>query len=282
MEPLSVVVISAAVGGVAGKFVGRAWDLGEKWLSTYFKDHAPKASEEAQQNSLDFLDQLAKRVKALEQQGEQYKKIIGDSLNHPDFSVLLQKALISSAQTGDRQKHELLARLVSDRLTQSPESLFALCSKLACDAVPMLNLRQLKALGLLANLWFLRPVGCPPNMPKEISNVWASEWLERRLYFYQDLTLTTLDFLHLASVSCVTYDPLISRDLKKVLSTTAQNGFAFDYEALCNSEVGKKIIELWKLGLNHATPTTVGQLIGVFVSDMLTNTSSSLDGWGEL
>ena len=118
MEPLSIAIISGAVGGVAGKFVGKVWDSGQKWLSRYFQDHAPKAREEAEQNSLDFLNKLAERVKTLEEQGNQYKKTIEDSLNHPDFSVLLQKAMISSAQTEDKQKHEFLARLVSDRLSQ--------------------------------------------------------------------------------------------------------------------------------------------------------------------
>jgi len=214
MEPLSIIAISAAIGGVAGKFVDRAWQLGEKWLSNYFKDHAPKAREEAERNSLDFVNQLAERVKTLEEQGEQHKKLIKDSLNHPDFSVLLQKAIISSAQTDDKQKHELLARLVSDRLTKEPESLFALSSQLACDAVARLNIRQMKILGLLTNLMAVRPRPFPPSqIPKEIFDIWFVKWLEARLYVYQDLTFISMDFLHLESLSCVKWDPIVSRDL---------------------------------------------------------------------
>lgn len=281
MEPLSIIAISAAAGGVAGKFVDRAWNLGEKWLSSYFKDHAPKAREEAEQNSLDFLNQLAERVKTLEQQGEQYKKTIEDSLNHPDFSALLQKATISSAQTDDKQKHELLARLVSDRLTKGSESLFALSSKLACDAVSMLNLRQMKILGLLTSLMLVRPQPFPPtHIVKEIFNIWFIQWLTQRLHVYQDLSFQYMDLLHLESLSCVRVS-IGSRNLEKMLSPAKETGFSFDYKAFCETEVGKKVEELWKAGLQHAIPTTVGQVIGIYASDMLTSTTTSFDGWGE-
>lgn len=280
MEPLSIVLISAAAGGVAGKFVEKAWDSGQKWLFDRFKDHLPKAQEQAEQNSLDFLAELAQRVKTVEQQGGQYKKIIDDSLNHPDFSVLLQKAIISSAQTDDKQKHELLARLVSDRLTKEPESLFGLSSKLACDAVSMLNVRQMKILGLLTNLILVRPRPFPPQVPKEIFDTWFMKWLEDRLHVYRDFTFHYMDLLHLESLSCVRVS-IGSRDLQKILSPPKESGFTFDYKVFSGTLVGNKIEELWKSGLNHAIPTTVGQVIGIYVSDMLTNTTTSFDGWGE-
>jgi len=282
MEPLSIIAISAAAGGIAGKFVEKAWDSGAKWLSNYFKDHEPKAREEAERNSLDFLSQLAERVKLLEHQKEENTKLIEDSLNHPDFSVLLQKAIISSAQTNNKQKHELLARLVSDRLTKEPESLFGLSSKLACDAVSMLNVRQMKILGLLISLMAVRPRPFPPpQVTKEIFDIWFVKWLEERLYVYQDLTFNNMDFLHLESLSCVKWDPIVSRKLNKMLSPSEETGFTFDYKVFSGTLVGRKIEELWKLGLNHAIPTTVGQVIGIYVSDMLTNTTTSFDGWGE-
>jgi len=282
MEPLSIIAISAAVGGVAGKFVDRAWNYSEKWLSNYFKDHAPKAREHAEQNSLDFLAQLAQRVKALEEQGTKYKTTINDSLNHPDFSVLLQKAIISSAQTNDKQKHELLARLVSDRLTKGSESLFAITSKLACDAVSMLNMRQMKILGLLTNIMMVRPHPFPPpEIPKEIFNIWFVHWLKERLNVYQDLTFAYMDLLHLESLSCVRVS-IGSRDLQKTLSPPKESDLTFDYKAFLATEWGRKVKELWESDLKHALPTTVGQVIGIYVSDMLTNTTTSFDGWGEL
>jgi hypothetical protein len=283
MEPLSIVVISAAVGGVAGKFVDRAWDLGEKWLSSYLKDHDPKAREEAKHNTLDFLNQLAERVKILEQKGKQYNKFIEDSLNHPDFSILLQKAIISSAQTDDKQKHELLARLVSDRLTKEPESLSALCSKPACDAVSALNVGQLKILGLLTELVFQRPFHYNRELLKEWSNTGLPERLTQNLHVYRGLTLTYRDFLHLESLSCIRWNPDISDDYmhRPAPSDIGGLAFIFDYKEFSNAEVSKAIVKLWETEFGWATPTTVGQLIGRYVSDMLTNTTTPLNRGSE-
>lgn len=161
MEPLSIAIISGAVGGAAGAFSKEVWDLGKNWLHSYLKDHKPEAIAKAEQNSLDFLAQLAQRVKTLEEQGEQQKKVIEDSLNQPDFSILLQKAILSSAQTEDKGKHEILARLVADRLIQDGESLLALCSKQATDVIPMLNSGQMKILGVLTTIFFIRPKTFP-------------------------------------------------------------------------------------------------------------------------
>ena len=281
MEPLSIIAISGAVGGIAGKFAEKAWDAGQKWVSSYFKDHAPKAIEKANENSLDFLAQLAQRIKTLEEQGEKNKRLIEDSLNQPDFSVLLQKAIISSAQTEDKQKHELLARLVSDRLTKGSESLFALSSKLACDAVSMLNVRQMKILGLLATLIMLRPRPFPPlEIPKEVFNIWFIQWLTKRLHVYQDLDIRNMDLLHLESLSCVRVS-IGSRDLQKILSPPKERGLTFDYKAFSATDIGKKVNELWESELKHSLPTTIGQIIGIYVSDILTKNTTSFDGWGE-
>ena len=76
-----------------------------------------------QQNSLGFLSELAKKVKDLEEKGEQQRKIIDESLNQPDFAALLQKAMVHSALTEDKQKQELLAQLVANRLSGETESM---------------------------------------------------------------------------------------------------------------------------------------------------------------
>ena len=54
-DPLSLVALGAAVGGAAGKFVEKAWNSGEKWITSYFADHRPKAIAQAQANSAEFL-----------------------------------------------------------------------------------------------------------------------------------------------------------------------------------------------------------------------------------
>jgi hypothetical protein len=280
MEPLSIVAISGAVGGVAGKFVEKAWGLGEKWLSDYLRGHLPKAREQAQQNALDFLSDLAQRVKKLEQQTGKYKQTLEDSLGDPGFSTLLQRAIISSAETSDKQKHEVLARLVSERLTKKSESPFALSSKLACDALSALNITQMKILGLLTTVFTVRPTNLPlPGTSKELFNIIFQDWLIKMLQVYVDLTFTEMDLLHLESLSCAKWDPIVSRDFQKLFEYTKEKGFAFDYEIFSATPVGNKTVQLWETGLKRALPTTIGQLIGIYVVDMLTGTTVSWDGW---
>ena len=113
-DPLSRVALGAAVGGAAGKFVEKAWDSGEKWITSYFADHRPKAIAQAQANSAEFLGDLAQRIKTLEDRGEVSKQDIDTAQEHPDFSVALQKALLTAAQTDDKQKHQLLARTLAE------------------------------------------------------------------------------------------------------------------------------------------------------------------------
>jgi len=263
MEPLSIAIISGAVGGAAGAFSKEVWDLGKNWIQGYFKDHAPKAIAKAEQNSLDFLAQLAQRVKKLEKQGEQQKKLIEDSLNHPDFSALLQKAMISSAQTEDKRKHELLARLVADRLTKESESLFSLTSPLACDAISRMNIKQMKILGILATLFFIRPNGFPrTDIPQQITSVWWSRWFTERLKIYLDITPITMDFLHLESLACIKYDTVLSRNLEKIISFPDTSGLKFEYKLFSKTEVGKKVNQLWE-SLQNSFPTTIVILIGI-------------------
>lgn len=281
VDPASI-ALGAAIGGAAGKFVDKAWNLGEKWISSYFKDHAPKAIEKAQLNSLEFLSDLAKRVKNLEKQGVQQKKIIEDSLNHPDFSVLLQKAMMSSAQTEDKQKHELLARLVSDRLTKDSDSLFTLTNQTACDAIPRINANQMKILGLLATVFFIRPTPFPPtNKSQQEMEDWWSEWLEEKLSYCQDIHPNLMDYLHLASLSCTKWEPVLERELEELINFPKNSGIKFNYTAFSQTEVGQKMLQLWESGLGGALPTTIGILIGIYVSDMLLNTETSLEQWGE-
>ncbi len=282
MDPLSIAIISGTVGGVAGVFSKEVWDLGRNWIHSFYKDHKPKAIAKAEQNSLDFLVQLAQRVKTLEEQGEQQEKVIEDSLNHPEFSALIQKAIIASAQTEDNQKHQILANLVADRLTKESESLFALSSQLACDAIAKLNLRQLKILGLLSTLWFIRPTGYPlPTLEKEQFTKFYMDFLTPILNKYKGLTFHKWDLLHLESLSCAKWDPLVSRDLKKVL-TPSERSEDLDFTIFAETEVGKEIKRMWESDLQQCTPTTLGHLIGTYVTSNLVNVDISLEGWGEL
>lgn len=277
MEPLSLIAIGAAVGGAAGKFVEKAWDSGEKWIQSYFKDHKELAQKKAIENTIDFLNELAKRVKLLEESKQIPKDKIETAQDHPDFSAMLQKALLTSAQTENKDKHIILARLVSERLKSEPESILALGSKMACDAISYATVNQLMILGLAVNFYVIRPNPYPPAGVNETNfQDWLDNWLIVRLKPYQSIKYKSIDIIHLESLSCLKVNTFIRRGLNDMFK---KDNLTYDFEKMKEIQLKNTMKEIWKDGLEKIDLTTVGQIIGVSVSDLLTNTNTSFIGW---
>ncbi|MDR1516674.1 MAG: hypothetical protein LBS52_01000 [Dysgonamonadaceae bacterium] len=276
MEPLSIIALGAAVGGAAGKFVEKAWDSGEKWIKTYFKDHNEVAQQKATENTMDFLNELALKVKALEASNQVPKEVIDAAQNHPDFTALLQKALLTSAQTDSKDKHTVLARLVSERLKSKPESILALGSKMACDAVAYATVNQLMILGLAVNFFAIRPNRYPPFFINETSfQGWIDSWLIVRLKPYQNISCRQIDLTHLESLSCLKINAFIERGLNGMFR---KENLIYDFEKMTDPSLKESMKTIWN-NLQKIDLTTTGQIIGVSVSDLLLNTSTTFDGW---
>ena len=277
MEPLSIIAIGAAVGGAAGKFVEKAWDSGEKWIQTFFKDHKEVAQQKATENTMDFLNELAVKVKQLEESKQISKEKIDSAQDHPDFSALLQKALLTSAQTDNKDKHIILARLVSERLKSEPESILALGSKMACDAISYATVNQLMVLGLAVNFYGIRPNPYPPIGINETNfQSWLDNWLIIRLKPYQNITFRQIDITHLESLSCLKVNTFIGRGLNDMFR---KDSLSYDFEKMRDIPLRDSMKKIWNEGLEKIDLTTVGQIIGVSVSDLLTNTNTTFDGW---
>lgn len=277
MEPLSIIAIGAAVGGAAGKFVEKAWDSGEKWIQTFFKDHKEVAQQKATENTMDFLNELAQKVKQLEESKQISQEKINSAQDHPDFSALLQKALLTSAQTDNKDKHVILARLVSERLKTEPESILALGSKMACDAISYATVNQLMILGLAVNFYGVRPNPYPPLGVNETNfQEWLDNWLITRLKPYQNITFRPIDITHLESLSCLKVNTFIGRGLNDMFK---KDNLSYDFEKMKDVTLKTSMKKVWDEGLQKIDLTTVGQIIGVSVSDLLTNTTTTFDGW---
>jgi hypothetical protein len=276
MEPLSIILISAAVGGAASKFVEKAWDSGEKWIQSYFKDHKEVAQQKATDNTMDFLNELAQKVKQLEDSRQIPKEKIESAQDHPDFSAMLHKALLTSAQTDSKDKHIILARLVSERLKSEPESILALGSKMACDAISYATVDQLMILGLAVNFYSIRPNPYPPMGINE-SNFqdWMDNWLTIRLKPYQAIKYRTIDISHLESLSCLKVNTFIGRGLNEMFK---KDNFVYDFEKMKDIQLKDSMKKVWE-GLQKIDLTTVGKIIGISVSDLLTKTNTTFIGW---
>lgn len=277
MEPLSIIAIGAAVGGAAGKFVEKAWDSGERWIQTYFKDHKKASQENATNNTLDFLNELAQKVKQLEDSRQIPKDKIESAQDHPDFSALLQKALLTSAQTDSKDKHIVLARLVSERLKSEPESILALGSKMACDAISYMTVNQMMILGLAVNFYGIRPNPYPPSDVNEDNfQDWMDKWLIQRLKPYQNIEFRQIDITHLESLSCLKVNTFIGRELNGMFD---KENFKYNFEKMHDQSLKEAMKKIWKDGFQKIDLTSVGQIIGVSVSDLLTNTNTTFSGW---
>ena len=270
-EPLTLIALGAAIGGAAGKFVERAWDSGEKWIVSYYANHHEKAKENAIKNSTEFLADLGQRVANLEAEENISEQDLRNALEHPDFSAVLQKATISAAQTENRDKHALLSRLVTERLLASPDSLLSMTTKMACDVVSFITPNQLHILALLANLLYINP-------SEKLDEASAIEWLVHRLSPFLDATLSPVNYAHLESLSCMNIVQIISRDLKKILENKLESKTIPD--RFLSLEIGEKIHSMWtKDGLQVCTLTTVGQMLGVMVTDQMQNVKTNFSGW---
>ena len=232
MDPFSALALGAAIGGASGKLAEKAWDSGEKWLKTFFDNHSEKVQLKARTNSLDFLTELAVRVKALEDQNEGNKKIIQETQDQPDFSILLQKAILTAAQTDNKNKQKVLAQLVAERLTVGQESVFALASKMACDSISFMTPGQISILAFLANIYRIRPAPFPPaNIANDKFQGWMSRWLCKRLQPYSDLHIGNQDMRHLESLSCIKRHQIANREINSLFS---KGKHSFDFNQLEN------------------------------------------------
>jgi hypothetical protein len=276
MDPFSI-AIGAAIGGATDKFVEKAWDSGEKWIKAFFKNHKPKAQKKATDNGRDFINELAKMIKKIEESNQILGENINSAQDHPDFSALLQKALLTSAQTDSKEKHIILARLVSERLKSEPESILALASKMACDVISYLTVNQLMILGLSVNLYQIRPIPFPPkDIQERFFQSFMDTWLTTQLKIYQEITLRQIDLIHLESLSCLKVNNNIGRDMNVLFS---DKNFKFDFGIIEDVKLAEAIKKKWHRGLELIDLTTVGQIIGVSVSDLLTKSQTVFDGW---
>jgi hypothetical protein len=281
-DPLTLVALGAAIGGAAGKFTEKALDSGERWLKTYFANHGKKAQLKAKENSLEFLKELAERIKELEDDHVVNKRDIEHAMDHPEFSVLLQKSILNSAQTCNKEKRLLLSRLVAERLKHPSESTYSLASKMASDAIANSTSKQLHILGLLSFLQELRWTG------NSLSRNMYQKTLERILSPFSKISddFNEKDLLHLEALSCITYQRGSNRGLEELLRI--KNGriekdmdwdARFDEKKFNDSGLGTWLNYLWGEALAGVYLTSVGSIIGKFVFDELTGITTKDVEW---
>lgn len=275
-DPLSLVV-KAAVEKVIEATVGKVWESGQKLIEHFATGGDRAVRQAAYENALKMANHLADRMSDLERSQQITRQAIQLAFNQPAIHNLMRIALIESAQTDSEEKHALLARLVADRLTSESEGTRALASEMAAQAIAHMTSRQLRILGLQVNLASIRPA----SMPVEIDTVnqyndWIMPYLERQLTPYIGLTLGAFDLSHLEALSCLRVDEIRARSLVTMLSSGT---LAFDVALFGETNVGKEVTKLWANGLSRVMLTSVGSIVGVYASDMLTGVTTVMTDW---
>ena len=147
---------------------------------------------------------LAERVQSLEANGRLAGERAAAEQQHPQFSITLQSALVRAAQTENREKHQLLADLIAERLVSEGESLTTLASQMAVDAIALATPRQLRLLALCPFVEEIRPRDAVDN---------HCLWLDVCLRPFEELEFYRIDAMHLAALSCVLFDQTSEKDL---------------------------------------------------------------------
>lgn len=271
---LSLNIRNLNINEITHKFIEKYKNDGNKWLTSCFKNHDTKVKRQAEANSMDFIIDLTKQVKSFMEKGEISQEQINNAQNQPDFSIILQNSLLNAAQTESKEKHKLLARLIAERLKAKPESMLSLASKMASDIIPLITINQLKLLGLLANIFYCLT---------EYSTLFEGDhfdFLIGRLHPYAELEVKNdIDLLHLETLSCIKRESLVMiGSLNRFI--VPENNKNFYVEEFYNTDIGKKILNLWN---NHRLETliltTTGKIIGIYVSDLLANSTTRLKDW---
>lgn len=278
IEPVTVassagkLVLGKAASTAGGKFVDKAYKSASKWLKDKFGKHSQKVQKKAKQNTESFLEKAGKSVKLTIQNSQNNPisiQIIDKNFSDPDFSAVLQESVIASARTSSEEKHELLARIISERVLSKPNRVVPLVSSMAIKAVKDLSSKHLYFLGLCSLIYDIRPRNLPQNLPKEPLEQVATEWWSRRLknILPKAQKLNDIDIRHLESVNCIKYESFIGRDLVKIM----QNGFGeWNAESfLDNYESSKKLKKLFEETIQKLRLTSLGSIIGIYVHDLI-------------
>jgi hypothetical protein len=128
---------------------------------------------------------------------------------------------------------------------------------------------QLNILGFALEIMFIEP-------SSSTNEDQYTFWLKERYKHYVNLTISSLDLVHLEALSCLKSNHFMSRDINQVLTIKNKNR-GFKKEFLEQDELGKKIKELWDNKIEKVDLTSVGQLLGVHVANLKTGTFTPLD-----
>jgi hypothetical protein len=280
VDPITALVVAGAVGGASGKLAEKAWDRTELWVGDLYHNHLPKALQKGRANAASFLLKFAVQAKLIEDSGQVPEEKIESALEGPEFAVSFQQAMLAASQTECEERHDLLARLLAERLAADPEGLLAVVSKRAVDTISCLSLTHLKILGLMASVQVVQPdPELLEGIPREEAKARLLEYLATIWERYRDIECSPMDFLHLLTESCIVDNSRVIGSLATHVNENLGIDYFTDPELERNSGTAH-VYQLWRAERSlRLQLTTTGRLIGVYVGDLLSGTKTDLSGF---
>jgi len=279
-------ITSSIIGGIVGGCVEPFVSHSIGWVSDRYKGHPKAAIINAQNNAINFLGQVNICLQG-QQQIEGIESKTKDALSDPDYTILFQEAVLGAARTDSEQKHKILARLVTDRLSAEPDSLRNLAAHMACNAIPQLSNTHLKLLGLL---YIIRNYPAPSyimSLPYDNRIAIGTKWfLSEIASLIPSGEVTNFDFAQLAAVSCITYVPevplsLLSNigeepDCWKLPCVVFDKLITYEEQVhhgrirwileIGEDQIGESLLSIWtNSDMRKASLTPAGSLIGMHV-----------------
>lgn len=237
-----------------------------------------KAAEKANKRGVSLLQRILKTSEKIDKKNPKIivKEKIEKTLEDPDFVFTLDEAIKSSMKTSDENKHDLLAKIITQRLLSKSSDLVALTSPIACQAVGSLSQKQLLNLALAARVYGVRPIKTPNFSNEKTHNAWCLKWWKKNIEFIMSVPkLKDIELTHLISARCISLSFVGSININSVLTDRVR---AWEtQEFLTKTAEGKYLRELWGKYLNKVRLTSVGNLVGVYVADQLTNNTTIID-----
>jgi hypothetical protein len=244
--------------------------------------HPGEAQEVAISNVDDLFERLGQRVDALEEfsSEEDFRDRFVVALRDPDFTLTLQAAVLAGARTPSHEKHDILAFIVAERLLHDADSLVAVASSMAVEAVARLAQNQLRLLGLAVLTYRLRPpeVELMKTQTPERAIHAYGQWLLQSLPAYLPLpNFQQIDGMHLESVGCARREPYLSELGRRFVPEWVSEHREVLWDELATAEAGRGMKHLWHAGLGAVTLTSVGELVGTYVHDRLTGARTPIN-----
>jgi hypothetical protein len=305
--------------GVAGNLVTEAakavYRWGRSWIADAIGESVPTANAKAEENALALARELDARLGHLELLphlgSETLRDTVRAALEDPDLVATIHQGVLIGARTSSRERHQILASVIAERLRAKTDTSKATAGNLAVTAVQHLGADHLQILGLLALVHVARPdLGSESDEASEaidgpeaskIRNARSTErgdrfveWLSRSLQVHGlPANVDEGALRHLSAAACLIVDSSAELTLEKALRPSDELGEPHRYfnshrhygAALLNfldgregAVVGPKLRQLWWNSLQHAIPTPSGLLIGLAVHDARTG-ESEVNKW---